>query len=355
MSTPLAAGTRLLVRAPDWLGDLVMSEPALRALDEHVTTFGGSMTLAGSPRLLAALDGVLPNAARVDAGDAGAWRGHDAALLLVNSFRSAWLAARARIPRRIGWSRDLRGWLLTDAIAPAREVGGTPALLGITGRFPRYLPRPFGATCIELAGALAVPVRDTRPRLAPSAGGIGAAHRRLASFGMRYDEPFVLANVGARPDSAKAYPIELWARALTEFARRCAWPIVLVCGPGEEAPLRALLAGTSPSPHMFACVDPVADLPELVALSAAARLFLTADSGPRHIAVATNTPLVVVAGPTDPRHTADHTGSTRLIRVPVECGPCHREVCPLAGDAHHACMRRIDPELVARAALELVR
>jgi heptosyltransferase-2 len=355
MSAPLAAGVHLLVRVPDWLGDLVMSEPALRALDEHVSTFGGSMTLAGSPRLLAALDGNLPNAPRVDANDVNAWRGHDVALLFVNSFRSAWLAARARIPRRVGWSRNLRGWLLTETIAPAREAGRTPVSLGIPGRFPRYLPRPFGATCIELSGALAVPVRDSRPRLSPSAKGVSAVQRRLTSFGMRYDEPFVLANVGARPDSAKAYPVELWARALAEFAHRCAWPIVLACGPGEETPLRALLDGASRSPHFFACVDPIADLPELVALCNAARLFITADSGPRHIAVATDTPLVVVAGPTDPRHTADHTRSTRLIRVPVDCGPCHREVCPLTGAAHHACMRRVEPDLVAHAALELVR
>ena len=76
---------------------------------------------------------------------------------------------------------------------------------------------------------------------------------------------------------------------------------------------------------------------------------LTADSGPRHLAVGLERPLVVVAGPTDPRHTADHLERTALLRVRVPCGPCHRERCPLAGAEHHACMARVAPRGAARA------
>jgi ADP-heptose:LPS heptosyltransferase len=58
-----------------------------------------------------------------------------------------------------------------------------------------------------------------------------------------------------------------------------------------------------------------------------------------------------VCGPTDPRHTADHLERTSLLREIVECGPCHREQCPLEDTRRHQCMLRIDPERVARAAL----
>lgn len=347
MSAGLHDGARVLVRVPDWLGDLVMSEPTLRALDGRVRELDGALTLAGSPRLLEVLGDALPQARRVDASAASAWRGHDVALLLVNSFRSAWCAARAGIPRRVGWSRNLRGWLLSDALAPAREVGGIPLGLGLRGRYPRHLPRPFGAKCVELAGALGVAVVDTRPRLQPSAHGLDALRQRFASFGLAPDAAFVLANVGARAGSAKAYPPEHWSAALNELSRQRGEALVLVAGPGEEEALERV-AGAVAGAH--ACRAPLADLRELVALCAAARLVLTADAGPRHVALASGTPLVVIAGPSDPRHTADHTARTQLLRVEVPCGPCHRELCRLTGAAHHACMRGVEPGEVARAA-----
>jgi heptosyltransferase-2 len=195
-------------------------------------------------------------------------------------------------------------------------------------------------------------VRDTRPRLTPSARAREALERRMASFGLAPSAGFVLANVGARPHSAKGYPPELWSRALAELASRASVPVVLGAGPGEEEALEAVAAS---SRGVHVCRAPLADLVELVALCGAARLVLTADAGPRHVAVATRTPLVVVAGPTDPRHTADHTEHTTLLRIPVDCGPCHRELCPLSGAAHHACMRRIEPDRIAAAALERLR
>lgn len=347
MSSRLQAGARVLVRVPDWLGDLVMSEPTLRALDERVRELDGALTLAGSPRTLQVLGNALPRARRIDASTASEWRDHDVALLLVNSFRSAWLAVRAGIATRVGWSRNLRGWLLSEALTPAREVGRVPLGLGLHGRFPRYLPRPFGAACVELAGALGIAVRDTCPRLQPSARGLDALQRRFASLGLARDAPFVLANVGARAGSAKGYPVEHWTLALNELCRLRDERIVLVAGPGEEATLEQVARGVAKA---LICRAPLADLRELVALCAAAELVLTADAGPRHVALATGTPLVVIAGPTDPRHTADHTSRTQLLRVEVPCGPCHRETCPISGAAEHACMRRIEPATVARAA-----
>lgn len=352
MSTRLGRGVRLLVRAPDWLGDLAMAEPALRAIAERAGELDGSLTIAGSPRLLELLDCAaepLASARRVDAADASSWRDHDLALLFVNSFRAAWIAARAGIPRRVGYSRGARAWSLTDSIAPAREVGRTPVGLGIHGRWPRALPRPFGATCAELAMQIGVIVRDPRPRFAPTAREREACERRLRGFGLEASEPFVLASVGSRPGSAKGYPAELWARAIEELAASGGLPILLACGPGEEAALRDVRAVLSAA-RPFACVDPVAGLRELVALCAAARAVLTADNGVRHVANAVGAPLAVLCGPTDPRHTADHLARTTLLRVPVACGPCHRERCPLSGAAHHACMRSIDPARLAAAA-----
>jgi heptosyltransferase-2 len=347
MRAALVNGARLLVRVPNWLGDLVMAEPVLRCIDQN-----GGATLVGSPRLLSLFEGALPNCTRLYADEAQAWRAHDAALLLTGSFRSAWLAARARIPVRAGLSRDARGWLLTHAMAPAREVGGVPLGLGVHGRGRRWLPRPFGGVCVELASLLGVTVTDRQPRLSASWATRERVRARLERMGLTPGEPFVVANVGSRAGSAKGAPAELWSAMLAAFALRSSLPVALVCGPGEEDVLAEVLA-TSTHARCMPLVAPVLDLAELSALFAEARLLISADNGPRHLASAVGTPVAVVCGPTDPRHTADYLSRTRFVRANQECSPCHREICPLSGAANRACFTRIDPMEVARAALEL--
>jgi heptosyltransferase-2 len=346
----LADGARVLVRAPDWLGDFVMAEPVLRAVARRP---GPPPTFVAEARFLDLLDERYARVNCVDPGDHAAWRGHDVALLLTGSFRSAWTAWRARIPVRVGQARDARSLLLTDAVRPALERGGTPLGLGRPGRWPRVLPRPFGASALELALRLGLSVSDPRPRLVPRESARRRAAGRLAAAGIAPGAPFVLCNAGGRADSAKAYPGELWGGLLDELEARLGLPLALVCGPGEEAALAvARAAARRARPLALPEAGPV-ELPELLALCAAAALVVTADSGPRHLAQAAGTPLVVACGPTDPRHTADGTRATRIARMEVECGPCHRERCPLAGDAHHACMRRLEPARLAALAADL--
>ena len=82
---------------------------------------------------------------------------------------------------------------------------------------------------------------------------------------------------------------------------------------------------------------------------------ISADNGPRHLAVAIGTPVVVLCGSTDPRHTAAHLERTRFVRATAACSPCHREICPLAPEAHLDCFKSLAPLEVARAALDLTR
>ena len=96
--------------------------------------------------------------------------------------------------------------------------------------------------------------------------------------------------------------------------------------------------------------DPVTDRAELVARVDGAELVLTNDTGPRHIAVARRTPVIVVMGPTDPRHTAHLLERQRVLREDVECSPCHLKVCPI----DHRCMTRLAPERAIAAARALL-
>ncbi len=360
MPVPIRPTDRVVLRLPGWLGDAVAAEPVLRACDAFHRGAGvpERLAVAAPMRLLMLVSAPFPGLRwmpvdRSPNDRPQGWRGNDAALLLTGSFRSAWIAARAGIPVRAGWARDGRGWLLTHAPRPAREAGGVPLGLGRAGGWPRILPRPFGATCIELAQMLGVPVRDTHPRLWPTPEGLAALAARLARFKLREDEPFVLASVGARLGSAKAVSPRIWALSISELQRRTALPVLLACGPGERDALHAMLeayrgAGT------FPCADPVVDLPELVALAARAKLVLSPDNGVRHVAAAAGAPVVAVCGPTDGRHGADHLERQRVVRIEVPCGPCHLERCPLQGAEQHACMERIDPLSIVAAAEELL-
>src|SRR5262245_53681897 len=326
LGPPLDRRARVLVRLPAWLGDFVASEPIVLGRADWSRVV--ALALAAGAAHLALLEGRFPQVARLPTdgrGSARAWRGHDVAILCTGSFRSAWSAFRAGIPRRVGFARDGRGWLLTDALTPARERGATPLGLGRSGRGRRYLPRPLGRSLAELLGIVGVPVRDERARIEPREEWIAAARARRARLDLAPGEPYVLVNAGARPGSAKGVPPELWRAVLGELARRLDLPLLFVCGPGEEEALAAAHPGLRTA---RAVLDPPASLPELAALCSEAELVLTSDSGPRHVARAVGAAVVTVAGPTDPRHTAC-AGREALVRTLVPCGPCHREQCPL--------------------------
>lgn len=327
----------MLVRAPSWLGDFVACEPVLRVLlarDVAPTIVAPAPFLAliehraSGARLVPCARGAHP--------DPDAWRGHDAALLLDGSWRSAWCAFRAGIPARIGWSSGARGPLLTCAPRPALERGRAPLGLGVHGRGERRLPRPFAAACVELAGLGGLDVRDRSPRIAARAEDLDRARARLVAGGVDPDAPFALVNAGGRVGSAKAADPDVLARVAS--SQRV--PIVLACGPGEEANARATFARLDGGRAVSLDDDPP-DLRELIALIALSSVCVTADSGPRHLAQALGVRTIVLVGPTDPRHTAEHAPGVEILRAELACSPCHREVCPLAGERERACMRSI--------------
>jgi heptosyltransferase-2 len=357
LSARLSGGERVLVRAPSWVGDFVAAEPAVRALVLHQGA-RGCVSIAAPARLLGLLGERFPDLRRLpnppELPEGGAnWRGHDVALLLNGSFGSAWRAWRSGIGIRAGFARGGRGAVLTHAYAPARERGAKPLGLGRAGGGPRFLPRPFGAACAELLGWLGVAVRERAPRLLVPGADRERAAERLAAAGLGPGEPFVLANAGARPGSAKGIPPGAFAAALDALARTTSLPVVIACASGEEAAARET-AGRVVLARTVLLDAPPSDLAELAALSASARLAVGPDNGARHVAQALGTPCIALCGPTDPRHTAEHPATTRLLSVEVPCGPCHRETCPLAGDLRHACMHRIEPARVAAAAAELL-
>ncbi len=209
---------------------------------------------------------------------------HDLALLLPNSFRSAWQVFRSRIPVRVGYRRDGRGPLLTAAIAPPdRLANGAPLS---TAR--QYL---------HLAAALGADPDDATLHLEVNPRTLEAARGVLTDA--KVHGPFVLLNPGAvRP--TKRWP----ATRFAELADRLAadgLQVAVTGSPAERAVLDEIQAHAKAS---------IADLPkaglrlaDLPAITSLARVLITNDTGPRHVAAAVNTPVVSLFGPTDPAWT----------------------------------------------------
>lgn len=338
---------------PSWLGDFVMAEPTLAGLD--LARLDGRfrrLTVCGPERFFDLLQDRFEGVERVE--PTGDWSGHDVALFLDGSARSLWRALRAGVGTRVSWSSGGRAWLASESYLPALEGGATPVGLGTHGRGLRRLPRPFGSTCAELAGLLGVPVVERAPRLGAAVAALRSVRSRLAEVGLGAN-PYLFLDGSARLDSAKAAPAELWVEVIEGLREAGAPPVVIASAPGEDALAREIQQALGEGGGFFFNAPPPT-LGELLALIQGSRLFLGTDSGPRHLAVASATPAVILCGPTDPRHTADHNEAVVVIRREIECGPCHRERCPLGdGPARGACLGELRPGAIVQAVLDQLR
>lgn len=343
--TRLGQNDRLLVRLPSWLGDFVMAEPVVDALHRALEARRfATLSLVAPRRFFDLVEGRFPEARRLSKNDS--WRGHDVALFLDGSLRSVTKAWRERIGQRCGWTSGGRAWLLTDGTRPALERGDVPLGLGMHGGGERRLPRPFGAAAAELCGRLGVAVVGRPPRLAATEVAREAVRARLAQLGLDPAAPYLVLDASARPESAKQAPAEQWRSVLAHLGGRGLPPVVVLAAPGEATVARAVAEGTGAALYDA----PPPSLAELLAVIEGSAGLVGTDSGPRHLATATDRPQVILCGPTDPRHTADHTQRTTVLRRKVDCGPCHLERCPLTAHRTVRCLTELVPARIAEAA-----
>ena len=321
---------RIAVRAPNWIGDVVLSLPAVRDLRRNFPSARiEALARPWVAPLYAAVrevDAVRPSDG--PAGDAAAMRGSfDAAVLLPNSFAAAWSTYRAGVPERWGYATDARGALLTRACGVPREV---------RGRSQVYYYRAMLAG----VGLRVTAAPDATLSCPPEWSARG---RELLGD----DGPWIGLNPGAFHGSAKRWLPERYAAVGDTLARR-AGARIAVLGGAAERPLGRAIAGAMRTPARVLTGETT--LPEMAGVLSRLTLLVTNDSGPMHVAAALGVPVVAVFGPTDPRETGPVGDGHRIVREPVHCSPCGLRECPI----DHRCMTRIGVERVAgeaRAAL----
>ena len=331
--------SKVMVRATNWLGDAVMSLPAIRAL-RHVFPHA-HLAVVARPWVAdlyareSSIDQVIPYTARKGLRArrefAGQLRGQqfDAAVLFQNAFDAALMAWLARIPERIGYRRDGRGPLLTRAI-PVPEPGDIP-------RHERF----YYLELLRRAGLLerfpetgAIRLEGIEPARAS-----GAAH--LAALG--FTGPAIGISPGAAYGNAKRWLPERFAEAAQTFPSAS----VLIFGSASERDLCEEVRGRIKLP---ACnLAGRTTLREFIDMASACRLFLTNDSGAMHIASALGVPTVAVFGATDDTTTGPTGPLARVVREHAECSPCLLRECPI----DHRCMTRVTAARVSEAAQQL--
>ncbi len=326
----MSAPSRLVVRAPNWVGDVVLSLQALRDLRRlHPAA---RLEVLARPwvgelyRAVPEVDAVIES--RGILADAAAVRGRfDLGVLLPNSFAAAFPLWRAGIPERWGYATDARGPLLTRACpVPAR----------VRGQSQVYYYRAM----LEGLGLAVEGPPDAS--LECPAEWHAQALTLLGDAG-----PWIGINPGAFYGTAKRWAPERFAAAAALVARRTGSRVAIV-GAASERPLGEASGAQLGGSARVLCGDTT--LAGLVGVLKGLRLLLTNDSGPMHLAAALGTPLVAVFGSTDWTETAPVSASARVVREDTECAPCRLRECPI----DHRCMTRVDVSRVAAAALELL-
>lgn len=333
---------RLIVFAPNWLGDAVLALPAIaavrRAAPEARLTVAARAPIAPLFGMVPGIDDVhvleqrgRQSFSKPDEGGNGARPHSPTAILLPNSFQTALLAWRSGIPERWGYRTDWRGPLLTRAVAPPSAVHQVD-----------YYQR--------LVAALGFPSSPAEPHLALSNELRQTGVRVLKDAGWDARAPLVALAPGAAYGGAKRWP----ARSFAELARSLAEDGVqsVLVGSRADLPVAREIEDALGAGQAAATVLNLmgTDLPTLAAMLAACRAVVSNDSGAMHLAAAVGVRVVAVFGPTDERRTRPVGDAHVVITHQVWCRPCMMRECPI----DHRCMRRIAPDRVTGALRRLL-
>ncbi|HUQ75085.1 MAG TPA: lipopolysaccharide heptosyltransferase II [Burkholderiales bacterium] len=310
--------SRILIVAPNWIGDALMAQPLLARLREKRPGVKVDVLapewVAPVARRMPEVDEVIPVPFRHGALHLGRrWklgrelkaRGYRQAIVLPNSWKSALVPFFADIPLRSGYVGETRFGLLNLLYRkPDRRMREHYARLAeLPGAEPHHpLPQP----CLNVDPAQAAATR--------------------ARFGIA--QPYGVLCPGAEYGPAKRWPY------FAELASRLAIPAVLL-GSANDARAAAGIAGKN--------LVGKTNLDEAIELIAGAQYVVTNDSGLMHVAAALGRPLVALFGSSSPEKTPPQPGRSRVLWLKPECSPCFARECPLG---HFRCMREITVEQV---------
>jgi heptosyltransferase-2 len=337
--------SNIIVRMPNWLGDLVMATPVLYDIrnkwpEAHITAMCQSNVaglLKNDPNINELYSYSRPSQwihspqhrEIIESLQHGEY---DLGVLLTNSLSSAWWFWRGHVRNRIGYASHLRYLLLNKAVPFPRNIESQHLI-----QTYKMLLEPLG-----------IPLSLTQPALYVSAEEQQTAKELLRSLGIDPEKHVIIGiNPGAAFGSAKCWLPERFKNVTDRLLKHPEY-VVIYFGDAAGAPLvNAICQGM---PERVLNLAGKTNLRELVALIQQCKVFLTNDSGPMHIAAALKTPLVALFGSTSDIKTGPSYGNAKVIHKHVECSPCYKRVCPI----DFRCMKRIEVDEVYQALEDMI-
>jgi len=330
----------VLALLPNWIGDVAMCTPALRALHARYPKAELSVAgRAGACDLLAGLPWihnriVLPPRP-------GIWAiptlsnelkpfAHDVVVVFPHSFRAAMLARLSGAKHRLGYARGWRSALLSQTANPHREGGRIR---------PVYMAREY----LDLVAVLGCDDDGDGLELVADPDIVSKVAKKLPQ-----GKPRIGIAPGAAFGGSKRWPAERFAETVDALTERTDATCVMLTGPGESD-LRMELLGHAHT-ELVECHEGTSTIEDLKATVSQLDLLICNDSGARHVAIAFGVPTVCIMGPTKPEYSAGPYEKGQVLRIDVDCGPCQKPVCR----TDHRCMTGISPDWVVDTALRIL-
>lgn len=334
-----------IVRAPNWIGDAVMSLGALREIRRAL----GSAHLAIAARPWVA--GIYEEARiadRVIQLERRTWRdaiaasreirigGYDCAVLLQNAFEAALVMRLAGVPRVVGYPTDGRGLLLTDSIAQGAHARAEHET--------RYYGRIASGFEKAVFGASHVDVDKLDVTLTPAGETVDRARAILEQFSIPADAPIVAINPGATNSRAKQWLPERFAAVADALADRHGAHVVIV-GSGNELDTAMAVQAAVKDQARAVVIAGATTVRDLIGVLSLASALVSNDTGPAHLGAALGIPTVTIFGPTEQFATHPVGAHATTVSEPVDCAPCMLRDCPI----DHPCMTRLTVDKVLDA------
>jgi heptosyltransferase-2 len=339
---------KLLIRGTNWVGDAVMSVPAMRAIRKIYSQARIYLLIRPWVRdVYAAVDFIDEIVVYDKENLHRGWGGKldlimtlrrqrfDAAILLQNAFEAAFIAWSAGIPCRIGYARDGRGILLTHSakIDPAvHKKHQAYYYLGILSAVGLLPERPWEQDIYSLRADIGICEAD---RI--------SAKNLLEQQGIEPGQQIVGLNPGAAFGGAKRWLADRYAAVGDALVRNQGVRIVIFGSSADRDIAEQVAASMISKPIVLAGKT---SLGQLMALLKECRLLITNDSGPMHLAAALGVPQLAIFGSTNEQATGPLSDRAEVIKNPVHCSPCLLRECP----TDFCCMSGIGADRVLEAA-----
>lgn len=362
----------ILVRGTNWLGDAVMTTPALLRLrekfpDAHISLLTPEKLAdlwkfnptVDSTISIAPGEGVFAVAKKIRAGN------FDLALVLPNSPRSALETFLAGVPKSIGYSRPWRNFFLTQTVAPRPDavkmrkrsiaeinqlIAQAPEARGQISETGPQTPDSVHQVhdYLHLVAALGANPAPLPPRLVVDDVEVNDARQKFIGAN---PELIIGLNPGAEYGPAKRWPVDRFIAAAKQIQQktRCTW--LLFGGKNDIAIINRIESELRSPNSDLRNLAGKTSLRELMALLKSCRVLLTNDTGPMHVAAALGVPVVVPFGSTSPELTGPISSDAvrhQLLKANVPCAPCFLRECPI----DFRCMNSISVDAVVKAVLE---